>query len=143
MDELAGAIFVSDATGQHKIEMSTTALNFGGRRWWLHCPFTGKRALKLYLYGSIGRFCHRSAIRPQPTYSSQRVSGLDRIMSRRWALRRKLADPGDLFTPLKKPKWMLWKTFSRYAELDEQLADQEEATIFCRWGRFGQVSQLI
>ncbi|MGH7239914.1 MAG: hypothetical protein ACREHG_07595 [Candidatus Saccharimonadales bacterium] len=135
--EYWGALFLTDATGRYKIDISSTPLNFGGRRWWLHCPLTGKRALKLRRYGSIGKFCHRSAIRPLPTYASQRVSGLDRIMARRWALRRKLDDPGDLFTLLSKPKWMRWRTFARFERLDEMLASQEDTAIMVRFGCLG------
>jgi len=129
-----GALYLTDTGGTYKIDLSSTPLHFGGRRWWLHCPITSRRALKLYRYAAIGKFCHRTAIRPLPTYASQRVSGLDRIMDRRWALRRKLRDEGDLFCPLQKPKWMRWHTFERYQAKDEHLEALEGEAIIRRWG---------
>jgi hypothetical protein len=80
--------------------------------------------LKLYLVQ--GTFVARTAIRPLPTYRSQRVSGLHRAIEQRWALRRKLDDTfSDLFGPPCKPKGMRWKTFERYAAKDERLASVE------------------
>jgi len=129
-----GRLELTDAAGTYGINLGSTPLHFGGRRWWLHCPFTSKRALKLYRYECLRKFCHRTAIRPLPTYASQRVSGLDRIMDRRWAIRRKLRDEGDLFTPLQKPKWMRWDTFERYRAKDDYLDALEGTAIIRRWG---------
>ena len=129
-----GALYLTDDEGTYQIGLGTTTLNFGGQRWWMHCPITHRRALKLYRYAAIGKFCHRTAIRPLPTYASQRVSGLDRIMDRRWALRRKLKDGGCLLDPLQKPKWMRWRTFERYTTQDEYLETLESNAVFRRWG---------
>lgn len=67
----------------YPIKIQSTPCTFGGRRWWMICPYSGRRALKLYKFASIERFCCRTAVRPLPTYASQRVSGLDRIMGKR------------------------------------------------------------
>ena len=98
-------------------------MGYGGLRWWLHCPYTRRRARKLYKFDGIDQFCHRLAIRPEPTYASQRVSGISRIQEKRWAIRRKLKDETTSlgWGPL-KPKWMRWKTFERYDVLDDQLS---------------------
>jgi hypothetical protein len=118
-------------TGERKdtecrIRLSSVPLNYGGRRWYMHCPYTGRRALKLYKFSGIEQFCHRTAIRPPPTYASQRLSGSDRVMAQRWALRRKLGDTfSDLFGEPMKPKRMRWATFERYAERDAELAARE------------------
>ena len=135
LHEAWGVLDLTDNAGTYRIMLGSTPLHFGGRRWWLHCPLTNMRATKLYRYAAIGKFCHRNAIRPRPTYASQRVSGLDRIMDRRWAIRRKLRDPGTLFDPLNKPKWMRWATFERYRIKDEYLDGLEGAAIIQRWGR--------
>lgn len=109
-------------------------LRFGGFRWYSACPVTGRPVLKLYMVQ--GTFVARTAIRPLPTYASQRAGrGLDRIIERRWALRRKLGDPGDLFCELTKPKWMRWRTFQRYADLDDRLAEAEDGAFLGRVGR--------
>lgn len=108
------------------IRLSSVPLRYGGRRWYVHCPYTGRRALKLYKFSGIEQFCCRNAVRPLPTYASQRLSGSDRIISQRWALRRKLDDNfTDLFGAPFKPKWMRWRTFEKYARRDAQLADRE------------------
>jgi hypothetical protein len=105
------------------IALESQPCHYGGRRWYFLCPYTGCRALKLYKWNGIERFCHRDAIKPRPTYASQRVSGSDRIMAQRWAIRRKLGDEySDLFGEPFKPKWMRWRTFDRYAARDAELA---------------------
>lgn len=132
-----GRLELTDAAGTYGIALGSTPLHFGGRRWWMHCPFTSKRALKLYRYECLGKFCHRTAIRPLPTYASQRVSGIDRLQCRRWTIRRKLEDQGTLCDPLTKPKWMRWNTFARFERLDETLATQEDAALWVRFGSLG------
>ena len=109
------------------IRLSSRPLAFGGRYWYMHCPYTRRRARKLYKFVPIEQFCHRTAIRPLPTYASQRVSGSDRVNAQRWALRRKIGDNySDLFGEPCKPKWMRWHTFERYARRDAELARREE-----------------
>jgi hypothetical protein len=109
-----------------RIELESLPCHYGGRRWFARCPYTHRRAWKLYKWGPIDWFCHRDAIKPKPTYSSQRVGGSDRIIEQRWALRRKLGDNfSDLFGEPLKPKWMRWRTFDRYAARDAELASRE------------------
>lgn len=111
-----------------EVSLSSVALHFGGRRWYAHCPFMGMRARKLYKFAYVDQFCHRNAIRPRPTYASQRDSGCDRIIRQRWALRRKLGDKfSDLYGEPMKPKWMRKRTFDRYAKRDAELANLEDA----------------
>ncbi|OOG38176.1 hypothetical protein [Rhodanobacter sp. C05] len=118
-------------TGKHnnvvcRILLSSIPLHFGGRRWYMHCPVTGRRVQTLQKWNRIDLFCHRTAIRPRPTYASQRVSGSNRIMAQRWAIRRKMGDTlSDLFGEPYKPKGMRWRTFERYAERDAELAERE------------------
>jgi len=118
------------------IPLSTTPLHFGGRRWWMHCPYTHRRATLLYKFGPIEFFCHRTAIKPLPTYASQRVSGVDRILDQRWRIRRRLADDfSSLFDHPLKPKRMRWRTFQRHADRDEALAEVEDRCMFAHLGR--------
>lgn len=108
------------------IRLETVPCQYGGHRWYFRCPYTGRRALKLYKWAGIDLFCHRTAIRPLPTYASQRVSGQDRINAQRWALRRKLGDDyTTLFDEPYKPKWMRWRTFQRYLDRDAELEARE------------------
>ncbi|HJP99111.1 MAG TPA: hypothetical protein VJ862_11160, partial [Rhodanobacteraceae bacterium] len=102
-------------------------------RWFARCPYAHQRAWKLYKWNGIEWFCHRDAIRPRPTYRTQRLGGCDRIMGQRWAIRRKLRDDfSDLFGEPFKPKWMRWRTFDRYAARDAELANRE-------WGHFARL----
>lgn len=131
-------------TGERKnstctIRLSSIPLRFGGRRWYMHCPYTQRRAQTLHKWHGIEMFCHRTAIRPRPTYASQRVSGCDRIIAQRWAIRRKLGDRySDLFGEPFKPSRMRWHTFQRYAHRDAELAEMENAYLLRRIGPFTQ-----
>ncbi len=108
------------------VRLSSLPLHYGGRRWYMHCPYTDRRALKLYKFDGIEQFCCRTAIRPLPTYDSQRTSGVSRIIAQRWALRRRLGDTfSDLFGAPCRPKRMRWRTFIRYAARDIELAEHE------------------
>lgn len=120
------------------IGLETALCHYGGRRWYFRCPYTYRRALKLYKWPGIDMFCHREAIRPQPTYACQRVSGLDRINAQRWALRRKLGDQySDLFSELVKPKWMRVRTFQQYLDRDAELDAWEGRYLASLMGRLG------
>ena len=109
-----------------KIALVTVPCTYGGRRWYAVCPYTGRRALMLYKWEPVDLFCHRDAIRPRPTYAIQRVSGFERVITQRWALRRKMGDKlSDLLGEPIKPKWMRWRTYDRYAARDEELEAQD------------------
>ena len=118
------------------VHVSSLSLNYGGRRWYMHCPLTGRRTLNLYKWPGIDRFCARDAIRPRPTYASQRVSGSDRIMSQRWAIRHRLGDNfSDLFSAPCKPQGMRGRTFERYCARDAQLAERDNVYLLRLLGR--------
>lgn len=121
------------------IRLESEPCRYGGRRWYFFCPCTGKRALKLYKWNGIDKFCHRDAVRPKPTYSIQRTSGSDRINQQRWAIRHKIGDRfSDLFGEPVKPKWMRWRTFEQHARRDAELV-ASELPYFSRFlGRLGK-----
>jgi len=111
-----------------RIALTAIPLHFGGSRWWMLCPYTHRLARKLYKFDGIDQFCHRTAVRPLPTYASQRVSGLTRLQHKRWTIRRKLGDDcTGLFDEPMKPKWMRWRTFRKHAARDAELAGREDA----------------
>ena len=143
-DEGELTLHYADGTGDERkaiechVWLVTRPCHYGGRRWYFVCPYTGRRALKLYKWPGIDRFCHRDAIKPKPTYASQRVNGLDRINAQRWALRRKLGDEySTLFDEPVKPKWMRWRTFQRYLDRDAQLEAREGRYLFGLLDRCG------
>lgn len=120
------------------LALESLPCHYGGRRWFACCPYTHRRAWKLYKWPGIDWFCHRDAIKPRPTYASQRVSGADRINAQRWELRRKLGDNfTDLFSEPWKPKWMRWRTFQRYADRDAELSARDGIYTARLLGRMG------
>jgi hypothetical protein len=93
----------------------------------MHCSYTQRRAIKLYKFNGIDHFCHRTAVHPLPTYASQRVSGLARVMDQRWRLRERMGDDfSDLFGGPVKPKWMRWSTFEKWEMKDSGLSQRED-----------------
>jgi hypothetical protein len=108
------------------ISLVARPLPYGGLYWYMLCPETRRRARKLYKFGGAAQFCHRTAIRPAPTYHSQRLSGLDRIQSQRWAIRNRLGNQeATVASTLVKPKWMRWRTFEHYVHQDTALLARE------------------
>lgn len=127
-------------TAEYVIRLDTTRPHLGGLRWWFRCPYTGRRARKLYLFPRNDKFCCRTALHPAPTYLIQRVSGLRRATLRRWALRERMGSDDSLYT-LRKPKGMHQRTFAEYEQRDSEL-EREELLAASR--RFGiDVCQLI
>ena len=61
---------------QQTVRLVYTEPNYGGRRWWMVCPFKGIRVAKLYLPNGGDRFASRTAWRL--AYNSQRVAHRDR-----------------------------------------------------------------
>ncbi|MEO9091116.1 MAG: hypothetical protein ABI247_12375 [Rhodanobacter sp.] len=107
------------------VRLSSLPLQYGGRRWYMHCPYTQRRVLKLYKFDDVEQFCCRTAIHPLPTYNSQRTSGAKRVIDQRWALRQRMGDrASNLLDEPFKPKWMRWRTFEKYAARDNELAGQ-------------------
>ena len=118
------------------VRLSSLPLNYGGRRWYMHCPLSGQRVQVLYKWHTIDKFCARESVRPRPTYASQRVSGSNRILEQRWAIRRKLGDNfSDLFSEPAKPKGMRWRTFERHCARDRELAKRENVYLLRLLGR--------
>jgi hypothetical protein len=70
------------------IALTSTAQNFGGRRWWLRCPVTGSRARKLYLSPESDRFASRQAW--SLGYRVERLSHFDRPFEKMFRAQRNL-----------------------------------------------------
>jgi len=94
---------------ENRIELTTRAQPFGGRRWWFVCPRTGQLAERLHLPSGADTFACRKAYRL--AYRSQRETPCDRAISRAFSLRRKLGDDGGIGDYVTKPKGMHWRTF--------------------------------
>lgn len=104
------------------IRLTYTEPNYGGRRWWMICPYRGNRVGKLYLPNGGDRFAGRKAWRLG--YHSQRVARRDRPFEKLFRLQKKLGCDQGWGNWISRPKGMWSKTFEkhfeRYLELDDQ-----------------------
>lgn len=105
-----------------RITLVTTVPNYGGRRWWMICPYSGKRATKLYMPPGGDRFAGRAAWRLG--YRSQRVAHRDRPFEKLFRLQRKIGSSEGWEAGIRRPKGMWSRTFERhwerYWELDAE-----------------------
>lgn len=101
------------------VRLVYTVPNYGGKRWWMICPYRGCRAGKLYLPNGGDRFASRMAWRLG--YQSQRECQRDRRFSKLNALQRKLGCQEGYEAPLRRPKGMWHRTFERHQERYWQL----------------------
>ena len=111
---------------QQTIRLCHTRPPFGGKRWWMICPYSGRRVGKLYKPAGGDRFAGRKAWRL--TYNSQRAATDDRPFNAMTKLQKRLGSQEGWETPLMRPKGMWHRTFQRhldrYWELDAQCSDQ-------------------
>jgi hypothetical protein len=108
-----------------------TQPNFGGKRWWMICPYRGNRAGKLYLPPGGDRFASRKAWRL--AYQSQRDAHRDRPFERLFRLQKKLGCEQGWGSVIRRPKGMWHRTFERhweeFLELDDKCAVQMMAMV--------------
>lgn len=121
---------------EQRIALTWTRPTYGGRRWWMVCPYSGRRVAKLHLPPGGDRFASRQAWRLP--YRSQRSARRDRPFDRLFRLQSKLRSREGWEQPLHRPKGMWRRTFDRHLErywqLDEQCAAQM-AGVILRLGR--------
>lgn len=100
----------------YRVQIETTACNYGGVRWWWVCPLSGRRAAKLYLPPGASVFAARKTYRLP--YRSQREAPIDRTHDWQARIHRKLGGKyryhGD--PPPRRPKGMHHKTYARLTE---------------------------
>lgn len=102
-----------------RIYLSYTVPNFGGKRWWMHCPRTGERVGKLYCPAGAELFANRKSYRIG--YRSQRVTDRDAIFERLFRIQKKLGCEQGWGNWIRRPKGMHHKTFERYLDEYEYL----------------------
>lgn len=113
------------------VALTATSPNYGGKRWWMVCPYRGGRVGKLYLPPGGDRFASRKAWRIG--YQSQRNTPRDTAFERLFRLQRKLGcEPGWGSYPT-RPKGMWQRTYERYMDefwrLDELCAVEMVALV--------------
>lgn len=104
---------------EQRVRLVFTEPNFGGRRWWMVCPFKHIRVGKLYLPNGGDRFASRKAWRL--AYQSQRVGHRDRAFEKLFRLQRKLGCDQGYDSYIWRPKGMWQRTFDRHVERFEEL----------------------
>ena len=106
------------------VRLAFTEPHFGGKRWWMICPFRSIRVGILYLPNGGDRFASRKAWRLG--YHCQRVAHRDRPFEKLFRLQKKLGSDQGWEAGLRRPKGMWLRTyhkhFDRYMELDEHCA---------------------
>lgn len=106
---------------QH-IALTHSRPNFGGRRWWMICPYGGGRCGKLFLPGGGDRFASRRRL--GLAYASQSIGERDRPFDAMTKLQRRLGSDQGWGLLLRRPKGMWRQTFdrheARYWELEAQ-----------------------
>jgi len=112
------------------VQLEYTEPHYGGRRWWMICPYRHIRVAKLYLPNGGDRFAGRKAWRL--AYNSQRVARRDRPFEAMFRLQRKLGCEEGWDNGIYRPKGMWQRTFERHWDRYEQLDAQcavEMATV--------------
>jgi len=99
---------------EQRIALTPTRPNYGGLRWWLHCPVTGQRATKLYKPPGQERFAGRRVWRLG--YRSQRAPERDQPFDRLYRLQRRIGAEECWDAMPSRPKGMWRRTFNRYFE---------------------------
>ena len=117
----------------YKIRLSFTQPNYGGKRWWLHCPVErcGRRVGVLYMGNVFGcRHCYNIA------YSTQNESPPFRLLSRAQKIHKQLGGDGCVDDWIAKPKGMHHKTYEKKLAEMQQIYEISLSSFF---GRFGWV----
>lgn len=104
------------------IRLTFTEPNYGGKRWFMICPYRNIRVGKLYLPPGGDRFASRQAWRLG--YQSQRDAARDRPFEQLFRLQDKLSCERGWGNFPKRPKGMWRRTFERHMKefitLDEK-----------------------
>ncbi|WP_298465651.1 hypothetical protein [uncultured Erythrobacter sp.] len=101
------------------IQLSYTEPNFGGKRWWMHCPRMGERVGKLYCPAGAELFASRKAY--SIGYRSQRITRRDAVFERLFRIQKKLGCEEGWGNWITRPKGMHHRTFERYLDEYEYL----------------------
>jgi hypothetical protein len=114
--------------------------HYGGRQWYFVCPYTGRRAIVLWMPPGARSFACRQRWARQVAYSSQFLGpdvrahrGQAKIKSRLCSIGH--FDPDEWDLP-PKPKWMRWRTYHRAVEKFDRYEAVVDASLFALVARF-------
>jgi hypothetical protein len=100
-----------DRSVPQSIRVSWTPCNFGGERPWLHCPYCGRRAARLFR--GLAGYCCRACC-GNPIYESQRRSRKARAHLQAYRLRQRLGGSRPVVDDIPpRPRGMKRKTYGR------------------------------
>lgn len=97
------------------VRLTYTEPSYGGRRWWMICPYRHNRCAKLYLPNGGDRFAGRRAWKLG--YRCQRVARRDRAFEKLFRLQKKLGCERGWEAGLRRPKGMWDRTYQRHWEM--------------------------
>jgi len=119
---------------EQRIHLTFTEPHFGGRRWWMLCPITHRRCLRLHSGWGYNRFASREAL--GLAYAVQNEDRLDRSLRRGRKALARLGGSGDLdeADDLPKPKWMRWSTYEREMAKARTASDAFDLALYERFG---------
>lgn len=120
---------------RQEVRLVWTQPNYGGRRWWMICPYRGVRCSKLFMPGNGDRFASRKAWRM--AYASQRSAWHDKPFERLNRVQRKLGCREGHDEYIYRPKGMWHRTFARH------LAEYEAAQDQCDGVFAGMMSRIM
>ncbi len=107
------------------VRLCFTRPTYGGKRWWMICPYRHIRVGKLYLPSGGDRFASRQAWRMG--YQCQREAHGDRALERLFRLQRKLGCDRGIDNWPRRPKGMWQRTFDRRMKQFHELEDKANA----------------
>ena len=104
-------------TGEKQSHVQTVPLtytrpHFGGKRWWMLCPFTAERVGKLYCPAGAEKFASRKAY--GIAYYSQRIADHEKPFEALFELQKRLGCEPGWERPIRRPKGMWRRTFAKY-----------------------------
>lgn len=127
---------------RQRIRLVSTTPNYGGGRWWMICPRSGRRVAKLHLPPGEYEFASRNEW--GLSYRSQRATNGDRPFDKLFRLQRSLGSPEGWYFPLVRPKGMWKRTYGRHLERYRELHRQcspEIANVEALRERFDKLSE--
>lgn len=144
MDELGAERLELSYTREHDgeresvsqtIRLTHTSPQFGGKRWWMICPYRNARVGKLYKPNGGDRFASRQAWRLG--YHSQRIASVERPREALFRLQEKLGGQVGVGAYLHRPKGMWQRTYNRHLERYWELDAQCAVEMMAMLRRFG------
>ncbi len=120
---------------RQEVRLVHTVPHYGGKRWWMICPFRGHRVGKLYMPNGGDRFASRKAWRLG--YQSQRMAWHDRPFARAQRIQARLGCRQGYEEWIRRPKGMWHRTFARHMARFEVANDQCDRIMGAMMARLG------